>query len=135
MFSGTRWQSSSWLTTGRSKTARISQKRKCAMEFVLRTIIAAVVIVVVSEISNRSPRMGALLLSLPMVSILAFVMSWTRHHDLKSVSQLARDTLILVPLGLPFFVPIAFAESLGLGFWTAFAAGIVLASATIGAWM
>ena len=105
------------------------------MEFVLRTIVAAVIIVVVSEISNRSPRMGALLLSLPMVSILAFVMSWTRHHDLKSVSQLARDTLILVPLGLPFFIPIAFAEWLEIGFWPAFAAGIILASVTIGSWM
>jgi hypothetical protein len=105
------------------------------MEFVLRTIIAALVIVVVSEISNRWPRMGALLLSLPVVSILAFVMSWTRHHDMKSVSQLARDTLILVPLGLPFFIPIAFADGLGIGFWPAFAAGIVLASLMIGAWM
>jgi hypothetical protein len=105
------------------------------MEFVLRTIIAAVVIAVVSGISNRLPRVGALLLSLPLVSILAFVMSWTRYHEMKSVSQLARDTLILVPLGLPFFIPIAFAERLGLGFWPAFAAGIVLASVMIGAWM
>jgi hypothetical protein len=105
------------------------------MEFVLRTTIAAVVIVAVSEISNRSPRMGALLLSLPLVSILAFVMSWTRFHEMKSVSQLARDTLILVPLGLPFFIPIAFAERLGLDFWPAFAAGIVFASVTIASWL
>ena len=105
------------------------------MEFVLRTLFAAIIIAVVSGISNRLPRMGALLLSLPVISILAIVMSWTRYHEMKSVSQLARDTLILVPLGLPFFIPIAFAEKLGLGFWTAFATGIVLASAMIGAWM
>ena len=105
------------------------------MDFLLRTIIGAVIIAVVSGISNRLPRIGALLLSLPLVSILAFVMSWTRYHEMKSVSQLARDTLILVPLGLPFFVPIAFAESLGFGFWSAFATGIVLASVMIGAWL
>ena len=105
------------------------------MDVIVRTVIAAVIIGVVSEISNRSPRMGALLLSLPLISILAFLMTWTRHHDMKAISQLARETLILVPLGLPFLIPIAFAESVGLGFWPALAVGVVLAAMTIGAWL
>lgn len=105
------------------------------MALVLRIVVAAVIIGVVSEISQRWPRWGALLLSLPLVSILAFVMTWTRFHDLKSVSQLARETLVLVPLGLPFFVSLAFAEQLGLGFWPAFTAGIILAAASTGAWL
>jgi len=54
---------------------------------------------------------------------------------LKAISQLSRETLILVPLGLPFFMPLAFAQRLGLGFWAAFVAGIVLASLTIGVWL
>lgn len=85
----------------------------------LRIAISVVVIVAVSEISRRSPRLGALLLSLPLVSILAFSMSWVHQHDLKGLSRMARETLILVPLTLPFFVPLAFAERLGLGFWSA----------------
>ncbi len=102
---------------------------------VVRAAIAGATIVAVAELSRRFPRFGALLLTLPIISILAFVMSWTQHHDLASVSRLARETLVLVPLGLPFFVPLAFAERLGLGFWSAFAAGVVLASATIGFWL
>lgn len=51
-----------------------------------------------------------------------------QHHDLKAISTLARDTLVLVPLGLPFFVPIALAPRLGLGFWPALLGGILLAS-------
>jgi hypothetical protein len=39
-----------------------------------------------------------------------------------------------VSLGLPFFVPLAFAERLGLGYWAASVLGIVLASLNIGAW-
>jgi hypothetical protein len=97
--------------------------------------VAAVIVGVVSEISNRSPRMGAVLLTLPVVSILAFLMTWFRDHDLKNLSQLARETLILVPLGLPFFVPLAFAEQLGLRFWSALAVGLVLAVLTIGGWL
>lgn len=101
----------------------------------LRVLLAAVILVAVAELSKRHPRYGALLLSLPLISILAFMFSWQQHHDLQSMSKLARETLVLVPLGLPFFVPMAFAGHLGLSFWTAFAIGVLLASASLGAWM
>jgi hypothetical protein len=101
---------------------------------VVKAIIAATIIVAVSAISQRFPRLGALLLTLPIVSILAFVMSWQDQHDLPAISRLARETLVLVPLGLPFFVPLAFADKLGLGFWTAFGSGLILASTMIGLW-
>ena len=101
----------------------------------LRVVIPAIIILAVSEVSRRSPRLGALLLTLPLVSILAFGTAWLRDHDLKSVSQMARETLILVPLGLPFFVPLAFAERLGLGFWAAMGVGAMLAASSIGIWM
>lgn len=102
---------------------------------IARVAIAAITIVVVAEVSKRYPRYGALLLSLPIVSILAFLLSWYQHHDLPAISKLARETLILVPLGLPFFLPLAFATRLGLDFWPAFAVGILLASITIGTWL
>ena len=100
----------------------------------VKATISAAVIVAVAELSHRFPRLGALLLTLPVVSVLAFVMSWQQNHDLPAISRLARETLILVPLGLPFFVPLAFADRMGLGFWSASALGLVLASLTIGAW-
>jgi hypothetical protein len=100
-----------------------------------RTIIAAVTIVAVSETSQRFPRVGALLLSLPLISILAFVMSWTQHGDLPAISRMARETLVLVLLGLVFFVPLAYADRLGLGFWSALATGVAAASVTLGLWL
>jgi hypothetical protein len=105
------------------------------LSLILRVVIPVIVIVAVSEISHRMPRTGALLLSLPLVSILAFVASWYRDGDLHSLSAMARETLILVPLGLPFFLPLAFAERLGLGFWTATGVGLLLAGTTIGVWL
>lgn len=101
---------------------------------IIKTLIAAGIIAVVSEIANRFPRLGALLLTLPVVSILAFVFTWTGHRDLNAISRLARETLVLVPLGLPFFLPLAFASRLGLSFWPAFASGVLFASLTIGLW-
>jgi len=99
-----------------------------------RAIIAGLVVASVSELADRFPRLGALLLTLPIVSIVAFVAVWNKEQELNTVSRLARETLILVPLGLPLFVPLAFSERLGVGFWPALVAGVIIASATIGLW-
>ena len=102
---------------------------------ILRVGLAASIIVAVAELSKRFPRYGALLLSLPILSILAFVLSWLQHRDLPAISRMARETLVLVPLGLPFFVPLAFGERLGLGFWPCFIAGVLMAALTTGSWL
>lgn len=96
-------------------------------------LIAGAIVVAVTEIGPKYPRIGGLLLTLPLVSILAFVMAWTKQGDLPAISALAKETLILVPLGLPFFIPLAFADRLGFGFWSAIGVGFLLASATISA--
>ena len=95
-------------------------------------IIAGGIVVAVAKIGPKYPRIGGLLLTLPLVSVLAFVVMWTKQGDILAVSKLAKETLILVPLGLPFFVPLALAGRLGIGFWTAMLWGLVLASLTIG---
>ncbi len=102
---------------------------------IVRVGLVAMIIVVVAELSKRFPRYGALLLSLPIMSILAFLVSWFQYHDLSAVSRMARETLVLVPLGLLFFIPFAFASRLGLGFWSCIGAGLLLAGITIVAWM
>ena len=101
----------------------------------LKGAIAGATVMAVIAASNRSPRLGAFLLTLPVVSILAFLMTWQAKRDIATISTLARETLVLVPLGLPFFIPLALASRFGLGFWTAFGCGLLLASATVGSWL
>ena len=105
------------------------------VSILIRVVLPVMIILAVSEVSRRMPRIGALLLSLPLISILAFSTAWYRDRDIQSLSSMARETLILVPLGLPFFVPLAFAERLGLGFWPAMGLGLLLAGVTIGLWL
>lgn len=102
---------------------------------IVRGLIAAAIIVAVAELSKRYPRYGALLLSLPILSVLAFASSWLQHHDSKALSEMARETIVLVVLALPFFIPLAFADQWGLNFWTALLAGIGLATLTVGGWL
>ncbi len=101
---------------------------------IVKALISATVIVAVAEIAGRMPRVGALLLTLPILSILAFIMTWNKDHDMTTIAGLARETLILVPLGLPFFVPFALSNRTGLTFWPSFAISVVLASLTIRTW-
>jgi hypothetical protein len=58
-------------------------------------------------------------------------MAWTKQGDLPAISALAKETLILVPLGMPFFIPLAFAGQLNLGFLSAMAIGLLMATITI----
>ena len=99
-------------------------------ELLLRALLVAAIVIGVTERSARQPRLGALLLALPLTSILAFAMAWQRHHDPARLQAMARDTLVLVPLGLPFFVPLALADRLGLSPVMAIGAGVGLAAAT-----
>ena len=102
---------------------------------ITRVLLVSMIVVAVAELSKRYPRYGALLLSLPIVSLLAFLFGWFQHRDLPAISKLARDTLVLVPLGLPFFVPFVFAQRWGLGFWTCFAVGTFLTTASLLTWL
>ena len=102
---------------------------------IVRVAVVAVIVVSVAEISKRSPRLGAVLLSLPIVSILAFLFSWVQHHDLPAISRMAKDTLVLVPLGLPFFIPLACAAHFGWNYWLSLLAGMLLATISIGTWL
>jgi hypothetical protein len=97
-----------------------------------RVTIIAITIMAVAELSKRSPRYGAVLLALPVITILAFVVTWTQHHDLAMISSLAKETLILVILGLPMFLPLIYCREIGLGFWASLGCGVALALMLIG---
>ena len=73
---------------------------------ILKVVISAAVIVAVSEIAGRYPRVGALLLTLPVVSILAFGF-WAIQIP---IAYFMAVHLNLGPKGV--FIAIAVAESL-----------------------
>lgn len=99
-------------------------------------LITLGILVAVTELAARSKtRFAALVLSLPLTSIVAYILVWQRDQDVVKLTSFARETLILVPLGLPFFIPLAFADKWGLEFWGAFWLGVVLAAVCISLWM
>jgi hypothetical protein len=98
---------------------------------ILRGLLAGFIIVAVAEIAKKHQLLASLILTLPIVIPAVFLVMYLRDGDLSPISRMSRQTLLLIPLGLPFFVPLALADKLHLPFWTAFLAGLVLVTLTI----
>lgn len=90
----------------------------------IKAAISGIVIAVASEIARRNPTLGALVVSLPLVSILTMVWLWRDTADAGRVAAHAQSTFWLVLPTLPPFLLVAALLRNGVPFWPAMAAGI-----------
>lgn len=68
------------------------------MQYLIKTVLSALIIVAVSEFSKRNTAIGSLIASLPIVSILA--MTWL-YVDTKSVEKVASLSMGIFWMVLP----------------------------------
>lgn len=87
------------------------------MEYALKIILAAILIVAISEIAKRSSTMGALLASLPITSILAFVFLYVDSKEIAKVSALSMDIFWLVIPSLTLFLVLPVLLKKGMNFY------------------
>lgn len=71
---------------------------------IIKLFTSAAIIVAVSEIAKRNLSLGALLLSLPIVSVLALCWLYFETKNVEKVSALASSTLWMVLPSLAFFI-------------------------------
>lgn len=93
---------------------------------VLKALISGVIVAVVSEVAKRYPGPGALIASLPLVSILGMMWLWRDTSDPKRLADHAGATFWYVLPSLPMFLLIPALLKRGVGFWPALAAGCAL---------
>ncbi|MEP7042635.1 MAG: DUF3147 family protein [Dokdonella sp.] len=94
-------------------------------QFLLKTLISALLLAGASELARRSTLAGAFIVSLPLTSLLAIVWLWHDTHDAARIAAFTTETLWLVLPSLLFFVVLPFALRGGLGFWASLALAIV----------
>jgi hypothetical protein len=70
----------------------------------VKALVSGVIIAIASEIAKRSPDLGALILSLPLISILAFIWLWRDTGDHEGIAALAQSTFWFVLPTLPMFL-------------------------------
>ncbi|CAN5239410.1 hypothetical protein BH09PSE3_BH09PSE3_13220 [soil metagenome] len=92
----------------------------------VKAMISGVIIALISEIAKRSPAAGALVASLPLVSILGMIWLWRDTHDATRMAAHAGATFWYVLPSLPMFLLIPWLLRHGFGFWAALGAGCLL---------
>jgi hypothetical protein len=90
---------------------------------ILKALISGVIIATVSEVAKRSPGFGALIASLPLVSILGMMWLWRDTHDTPRLAAHAEATFWFVLPSLPMFLLVPALLRRGLAFWPALAIG------------
>lgn len=74
------------------------------IQYIIKTLLSLVVIVSVSEIAKRSSLIGGILVSLPLVSLLAIVWLWIDTKSKIKVAELSHSIFWLVIPSLVLFI-------------------------------
>ncbi len=92
----------------------------------IKAALSGIIIALVSEIARRSPGFGALVASLPLVSVLAMIWLWRDTGDAERLAAHAQATFWFVLPSLPMFLALPWMLRHGVGFWAALLAANAL---------
>jgi hypothetical protein len=95
----------------------------------IKAALSGIIIAIVSEVARRSPGTGALIASLPLISVLGMIWLWRDTQDVARMAEHSAATFWYVLPSLPMFLVIPLLLKRGVGFWPALAAGCVLTMA------
>lgn len=93
---------------------------------IVKALLSGLIIAAVSEIAKRSPGFGALVASLPLVSVLGMIWLWRDTGDRVRMAAHAEATFWFVLPSLPMFLLIPYMLRHGWSFWAALVLGSLL---------
>ena len=71
---------------------------------ITKAVISAIIIVIVSETARRNPGTGALIASLPLISVLGMIWLWRDTQDVARMADHSAATFWYVLPSLPMFL-------------------------------
>ena len=75
---------------------------------IVKVIISALIILVATEVSNRSTTIAAIIIALPLVSIISLIWIWVETKDVEQISTISKQIFWFVIPGLPMFLTLPF---------------------------
>ena len=90
-------------------------------QFLVKVLVSALLVAAVSEVARRSSLLGAVLASLPVTSLLAFIWLYRETGDVQKVAALSSDILWLVLPSLLLFALLPLLLRQGWNFWLSLA--------------
>ena len=96
------------------------------MQFLVKVLVSALVIAGASELARRYSVIGALLVSLPLTSILAMIWLWRDGVPAAQIADFSSSIFWLVLPSLLLFIVTPLMLRAGYGFWSSLGAGCAL---------
>ena len=93
---------------------------------VAKALLSGALIVTIAELGKRLPALGALVASLPLISVLGMILLWHARPDAENMAIHAQATFWYVLPSLPMFLLIPYLLRSGTSFWLALLAGCAL---------
>lgn len=93
--------------------------------YLIKLGISLAVILASAETAKRSPTLGAIIVALPMVSMLSMTWLYWDTQNTAKASEYAREIFFLVPVSLIFFVPFLFEPHTHWPYWLNFGIGFI----------
>ncbi|MBY8829762.1 DUF3147 family protein [Hephaestia mangrovi] len=103
------------------------------MFLALKALISGVLIALASTLAKRYPGFGALIASLPLVSVLGMIWLWSEKPDAENMAAHASATFWYVLPSLPMFLLIPALLRNSVPFWAALVLGCALTIVLYGA--
>jgi hypothetical protein len=102
-------------------------------QYAVKVIVTAVLVVAVAELSKRSTFWGAMLASLPLTSVLAFIWLYWDTGDTQRIAALSQGILWLVIPSLALFAVLPVLLRAGFSFWASLTAAVLVTVLAYGA--
>lgn len=88
-----------------------------------KAALSGIIIAIVSEVAKRFPGFGALIASLPLISVLGMIWLWRDKPDVPNMAAHIEATFWFVLPSLPMFLLMPWLLRGGWGFWPTLAVG------------
>jgi hypothetical protein len=92
----------------------------------IKAALSGLIVALVSEVARRSAGFGALIASLPLVSLFAIIWLWRDTRDVPRIAAHAEATFWYVLPSLPFFLLLPLLLRRGVGLWPALGIGCLV---------
>ncbi len=89
------------------------------LRFIIKTLVSALLIAGISEVSRRSTFLGAIMASLPLTSVLALLWLYQDTHDLQKITALSWSIFLIVIPSLILFIALPLLLKAGVDFYLA----------------
>lgn len=94
--------------------------------YLIKLLVSAAIIVVVTEVAKVNAAIGGLIKSLPLISLIALIWLYAETQDTAKISELSISTFWFVLPTLPMFVVLPLLLKHQVQFWWALAISVMV---------